>query len=111
MGGGVQINSAHWWCIFLLFFLINTRFFFFFLTGNPLPNVTWYKDGVTPLQRKLGAVRYTNWAIVLEDLVTTDSGNYMCKVCNENGCIDFTYKVDIIGKPGDIFFLSYFFNS
>ncbi|VVC24470.1 Hypothetical protein CINCED_3A009612 [Cinara cedri] len=66
--------------------------------GNPLPNITWYKDGVTPLQRTLGVVRYTNWAIVLEDLVTTDSGNYMCKVCNENGCIDFTYKVDIIER-------------
>lgn len=70
-------------------------------TGNPLPNITWYKDGVTPPQRQLGIVRYTQWAIILEDLVTTDSGNYTCKVSNENGCIDFTYKVEIIGKNSD----------
>lgn len=70
-------------------------------TGNPLPNVTWYKDGVTPPQRQLGIARYTQWAIILEDLVTTDSGNYTCKVSNENGCIDFTYKVEIIGKNSD----------
>ncbi|KAL4112399.1 hypothetical protein QTP88_016198 [Uroleucon formosanum] len=66
--------------------------------GNPLPNVTWYKDGVTPPQRQLGVARYTQWAIILEDLVTTDSGNYTCKVSNENGCIDFTYKVEIIER-------------
>ncbi|XP_025199424.1 fibroblast growth factor receptor 4-like isoform X1 [Melanaphis sacchari] len=66
--------------------------------GNPLPNVTWYKDGVTPPQRQLGIARYTQWAIILEDLVTTDSGNYTCKVSNENGCIDFTYKVEIIER-------------
>ncbi|XP_050053861.1 fibroblast growth factor receptor 4-like isoform X1 [Aphis gossypii] len=66
--------------------------------GNPLPNITWYKDGVTPPQRQLGIVRYTQWAIILEDLVTTDSGNYTCKVINENGCIDFTYKVEIIER-------------
>lgn len=67
--------------------------------GNPVPNITWVKDGVTPLQRQLGIVRYTQWAIVLEDLVVMDSGNYTCYVCNHYGCIDFTYKVDIIGKP------------
>ncbi|XP_026814902.1 fibroblast growth factor receptor homolog 1-like isoform X2 [Rhopalosiphum maidis] len=66
--------------------------------GNPLPNVTWYKDGVTPPQRQLGIARYTQWAIILEDLVTADSGNYTCKVSNENGCIDFTYKVEIIER-------------
>lgn len=66
--------------------------------GNPLPNITWFKDGQSPIQRKLGVARYTQWAIVLEDLVTSDSGNYTCKVCNDNGCIDFTSKVEIIGK-------------
>ncbi|XP_050546487.1 fibroblast growth factor receptor homolog 1-like isoform X2 [Daktulosphaira vitifoliae] len=66
--------------------------------GNPLPNITWFKDGINPPQRKLGIIRYSQWAIVLEDLVTTDSGNYTCNVCNEYGCIDFTYKVEVIER-------------
>lgn len=69
-----------------------------FRAGNPTPNVTWYKDGQTPVQRIMGTVRYSQWGIVLEDLVKGDSGNYTCKVCNKNGCIDFTYKVDVVGK-------------
>uniref|UniRef100_A0A2S2Q3V2 receptor protein-tyrosine kinase n=1 Tax=Sipha flava TaxID=143950 RepID=A0A2S2Q3V2_9HEMI len=66
--------------------------------GNPTPNVTWYKDGQTPVQRIMGTVRYSQWGIVFEDLVKGDSGNYTCKVCNKNGCIEFTYKVDVVER-------------
>lgn len=34
----------------------------------------------------------------IEDVVTNDSGNYTCVVCNIVGCIDYTYKVEVIGK-------------
>ncbi|XP_026675993.1 uncharacterized protein LOC103524924 [Diaphorina citri] len=40
-------------------------------------------------------IHYNRWSIRLEDLITEDSGNYMCLVCNSLGCIDFTFKVDI----------------
>jgi len=66
-----------------------------------LPYIIWYKDGVTPPRRKLGVVRYTQWTIIQDDLTTEDSGIYTCKVVNENGIIDFTYKVIVEGKHRD----------
>ncbi|XP_075223226.1 fibroblast growth factor receptor homolog 1-like isoform X2 [Lycorma delicatula] len=65
--------------------------------GNPSPNITWLKNGITP-ERYLGVVHYRQWSIALEDLVPTDSGNYTCVVCNILACINFTYKVDIIER-------------
>ncbi|KAF0706692.1 fibroblast growth factor receptor 1-like isoform X2, partial [Aphis craccivora] len=62
---------------------------------KPLPYIIWYKDGVTPPRSKLGVVRYTQWAIILDYLTTEDSGTYTCKAVNENGIIDFTYKVKV----------------
>ncbi|KAI5746919.1 hypothetical protein M8J77_009049 [Diaphorina citri] len=62
--------------------------------GNPTPNITWTKNGEKP-ERHLGVIHYNRWSIRLEDLITEDSGNYMCLVCNSLGCIDFTFKVDI----------------
>ncbi|XP_063221678.1 fibroblast growth factor receptor 3-like isoform X2 [Bacillus rossius redtenbacheri] len=65
--------------------------------GNPAPNITWYKNGETP-SRNLGSIHYGRWSMVLEDLITLDSGNYTCVVCNVYNCINFTYKVDIIER-------------
>lgn len=66
--------------------------------GNPVPNITWYKNDKTPIVRNLGGIRTTKWQMLLEDLITADSGNYTCVVCNIKGCINFTYKLEIVGK-------------
>ncbi|KDR22672.1 Basic fibroblast growth factor receptor 1, partial [Zootermopsis nevadensis] len=65
--------------------------------GNPEPNITWTKDGSAP-DRNLGSIRSGRWSLILEDLVVSDSGNYTCIVCNLCGCINFTFKVDIIER-------------
>ncbi|XP_076261821.1 fibroblast growth factor receptor homolog 1-like isoform X2 [Rhynchophorus ferrugineus] len=65
--------------------------------GYPPPNITWYKDGKEP-KRQLGDVKYSHWTLTLEDLVTNDNGNYTCKVCNIVGCIEYTYRVDVIER-------------
>lgn len=66
--------------------------------GNPTPNITWLKDGL-PVERKLGEVKYKKYySLDMEDLTTYDNGNYTCIVCNVMGCINFTYKVQIMGK-------------
>lgn len=65
--------------------------------GNPSPNITWLKNNEEP-KRDLGTAIKTKWTLRLEDLVTKDSGNYTCIVCNRLGCINYTFKVDIIGK-------------
>jgi len=70
--------------------------------GNPLPYIIWYKDRVAPLRRQSGGnITYTQWAIILNNLTTEDSGNYTCKVVNEKGIIFFTYKVEVKGKHRD----------
>jgi len=65
--------------------------------GNPRPNITWLKNNEEP-KRDIGSVSKTKWTLRLEDLVTKDSGNYTCIVCNYLGCINYTFKVDIIGE-------------
>lgn len=65
--------------------------------GNPCPNVTWTKDGA-PIQRHWGAVRFGNWSIMLEELVTQDTGNYTCTVCNALGCVEHSTKLDVIER-------------
>ncbi|KAK2575291.1 hypothetical protein KPH14_008141 [Odynerus spinipes] len=63
--------------------------------GNPRPNITWLKNNDEP-RRSLGTMIKTKWTLRLEDLVPDDSGNYTCIVCNYLGCINHTFKVDII---------------
>lgn len=65
--------------------------------GNPRPNITWLKNNEEP-RRDLGTAIRTKWTLRLEDLVPKDSGNYTCIVCNHLGCINHTFKVDIIGE-------------
>ncbi|XP_076295865.1 fibroblast growth factor receptor homolog 1 isoform X2 [Lasioglossum baleicum] len=65
--------------------------------GNPVPNITWYKNNDIP-KRTLGVFTITKWTIKLEDLVPEDSGNYTCVVCNILGCINRTWKVEIVER-------------
>lgn len=65
--------------------------------GNPEPNITWTKDGEA-ISRSMGEVKIKNKGLLLEDLVPRDSGHYKCLVCNINGCIEFTTRLDVKGK-------------
>uniref|UniRef100_A0A1I8Q4U6 Fibroblast growth factor receptor n=1 Tax=Stomoxys calcitrans TaxID=35570 RepID=A0A1I8Q4U6_STOCA len=62
--------------------------------GKPEPNITWLLNG-TKIARNMGRVKKTKWAILMEDLVPSDSGLYTCKVCNPLGCINHTTKLHI----------------
>lgn len=68
-----------------------------FLKGNPTPNITWTKDS-NAIVRKVGTVRQLKWTIILENLTPNDSGSYTCKVCNSNGCIEYTTQIEVEGK-------------
>lgn len=65
--------------------------------GNPIPNITWYKNDQQP-NRSVREIRYHHWKMVLEDLTLEDTANYTCVVCNELGCINFTYTLHVLGK-------------
>lgn len=65
--------------------------------GNPEPNITWLKNDEEP-KRNVGPITMNKWQLRVEDLIMTDSGNYKCIVCNYLGCIDHTFKVEVIGN-------------
>ncbi|XP_047993151.1 fibroblast growth factor receptor homolog 1-like isoform X2 [Leguminivora glycinivorella] len=71
--------------------------------GTPTPNITWYKDNVTPVKRTdrggVLPVTYDMWSILLNDLVTEDTGNYTCRVCNPLGCAEHVHRLIITGYP------------
>ena len=59
------------------------------MTGNPTPNVTWYKDDVDLRE---------NTSVLVKNLHLEDEGNYTCQVCNEMGCVYRSYIVNVFGK-------------
>lgn len=65
--------------------------------GTPEPNITWTKDSAT-INRRIGQVHYRKWAIVLEELMQTDSGDYTCHVCNVHKCINYTTRLEVKGE-------------
>ncbi|XP_011300094.1 fibroblast growth factor receptor homolog 1 isoform X2 [Fopius arisanus] len=65
--------------------------------GNPRPNITWLKNHEEP-SRSVGPIFTSKWTLRIEDLVVDDGGNYTCIVCNHLGCINHTFKVDIIER-------------
>lgn len=69
--------------------------------GDPEPSIEWTKDGKT-IERSMGQVSYLKWGISLEDLIPSDSGAYMCILCNIHGCINHTFKVEVNGKFQDV---------
>lgn len=64
--------------------------------GQPKPTIKWEKNS-EPIKRKIGKVKYSKWAITLEDLISDDSGFYTCIVCNIYNCINSTTKLEVIG--------------
>lgn len=66
--------------------------------GNPPPtSIEWTKNGLN-ITRHMGNVIYRKWSLVLEDLVPSDDGVYMCKVCNKITCITARTMVRVQGK-------------
>ncbi|XP_050354715.1 fibroblast growth factor receptor homolog 1-like isoform X2 [Nymphalis io] len=63
--------------------------------GNPMPNITWYKNSGTPISRSYFKPSYGKWSMALDELTKADNGNYTCKVCSELGCIQHTYTLHI----------------
>lgn len=74
--------------------------------GDPEPTIEWTKDG-KKIERNMGQVQYSKWAITLEDLVPVDTGSYTCKICNIHKCINFTTKLEVSGNDSTtlLFFL------
>lgn len=73
-----------------------------------MPNITWYKNKGTPISRSYFKPSYGKWSLALDELTKADNGNYTCKICNELGCIEHTYTLQIQGKNKNVDKLIFF---
>lgn len=74
--------------------------FLFITKGNPTPNITWTKDSneITNTDK----VTMRKWSIFINELTTSDTGLYTCKICNAHGCIEHDTQLDVQGNVTNI---------
>ncbi|XP_036000448.1 fibroblast growth factor receptor 2-like isoform X2 [Fundulus heteroclitus] len=68
-------------------------------SGNPTPNLKWYKNGKEfKRDHRVGGFKFRKhmWTIVMKSVVPSDSGNYTCLVENQYGSINHTYELDVV---------------
>lgn len=67
-------------------------------TAQPRANITWTfkKTGekeFRPLEREFGGYTYRGYSLRMDDITTTDSAIYMCRMCNQLKCIQAEIRV------------------
>ncbi|GFS78769.1 fibroblast growth factor receptor 2 [Nephila pilipes] len=66
--------------------------------SNPPPSISWYRDGFPMFKhsRKFDKeVTFRKFSMVMDQLDTSDSGNYTCVVSNSVGSASFSFKLDV----------------
>ncbi|MCJ8735338.1 hypothetical protein PDJAM_G00245660 [Pangasius djambal] len=69
--------------------------------GNPTPTLKWLKNGKEfKKDQRIGGfmVRERLWAIIMDSVVPSDSGNYTCVVENKYGSINHTYQLEVVER-------------
>uniref|UniRef100_A0A915BZK5 receptor protein-tyrosine kinase n=1 Tax=Parascaris univalens TaxID=6257 RepID=A0A915BZK5_PARUN len=67
-------------------------------SGNPLPQIIWLRND-KPIEREEMTFDHTSALLTLANLQTSDSGEYVCRLENEHGSIEATFRV----RVGDFF--------
>lgn len=67
-------------------------------TAYPPANISWSfkKTGekdFRPLERDIGGYSYRTYSLRMDDIITTDSAVYLCRVCNPLKCIEAEFNV------------------
>lgn len=65
-------------------------------SGTPRPDIVWLKDDQPLTEREVGEGRQNRWTLTLKNLTPAHSGRYTCRVSNQAGEINATYKVEVI---------------
>ena len=71
------------------------------VTGNPAPEVSWFKDGSTLTSGGNIFVSTSNEGVAqvrISSASTTDSGVYLCIVENLAGSVNQSFRVDVTRK-------------
>ena len=61
-------------------------------SGNPEPNVTWFKNGL-PVDATHGPVKIRGCQLVISQVAIKDSGFYQCRAQNEGGSTQATIQL------------------
>ncbi|XP_078796428.1 fibroblast growth factor receptor-like 1 isoform X2 [Oryzias latipes] len=67
-------------------------------SGNPRPDIIWLKDDRPLTEQEVGEGRQKKWTLSLRNLMPQHSGRYTCRVSNQAGEINATYKVEVIQR-------------
>ncbi|XP_022253823.1 fibroblast growth factor receptor-like 1 isoform X1 [Limulus polyphemus] len=73
-------------------------------TGKTKPVITWFKDGKQLVEDNVivgdlpDNFRITQWSLIIENLRTTDSGNYSCVICNNHGAANATFDLQVVDR-------------
>ena len=74
-------------------------------TGKPKPDIHWFHNGALLQREELpgqdddDSPKHDKWTLKLSDVIDDHDGRYMCRVQNRAGAINFTYNVEVVGKP------------
>jgi len=68
--------------------------------GDPLPQVTWTKDGKVIASSDILEVKYKNGvaSVIIEEVYPEDAGRYACKASNPKGSVETSSRVKIMPK-------------
>ncbi|VDK43839.1 unnamed protein product [Anisakis simplex] len=67
-------------------------------SGNPLPHIIWLRND-KPIERDEITFEHSSALLTLNNLKISDSGEYICRVENEHGLVEATFRV----RVGDFF--------
>jgi len=70
------------------------------LKGDPLPQVTWTKDGKPLSSNDIMEVKYKNGAasVTIQEIYPEDAGRYACKATNAKGSVETSSRVKVTPK-------------
>ena len=70
--------------------------------GDPLPQVTWTKDGKPLTSNDIMEVKYKNGvaSLTVEEIYPEDAGRYACKATNAKGAVETSSRVKVTPKRG-----------
>jgi len=68
--------------------------------GDPLPQVTWTKDGKPLTSNDIMEVKYKNGvaSLTVEEIYPEDAGRYACKATNAKGAVETSSRVKVTPK-------------
>ena len=67
------------------------------MQGDPLPQVTWTKDGKPLTSNDILEVKYKNGSasVTIDEVYPEDSGRYSCKATNAKGSVETSSRVKV----------------